>query len=384
MTKELKDMTWEELTELRERLNTELTNTDQGEHGDSVEWLEQELLDALQAVQGLEEAKQPGEKKDAPKSPPKGYPSDKSGYADPTNYKYPLDTEAHARAALSYFSKPKNRGGYSPEEQKFIWKRIIRAARKYDIELSDDVKKHAEKLDGSDSVEGEVKEKMTEEEKEEGESKTPMTLEALGQEVEAFQKKHEDFTKAHEKSVTGMNDRMKTLEATVKEMKEELGKVTKAVKKFNLKKTKAEEDEEEEEEKTKADEEEEEKDSEEEEQDEEEQDEEEQDEEEDDDSDDEDDEEEEESEASKKKAKKAKAEEGAAENDFGPHGKTAKKPKRKVKEHVAQGLTATEEMAAGDGVTPPGFVASDERAAPSGFGDVMNRASRLRRGRTNA
>lgn len=80
-------------------------------------------------------AKQPSVKKSGHKSPPKGYPMEKHMYADPMNYKYPLDTEDHVRAALSYFSKPKNRSEYSSEEQEFMWARMLRAAKKYGIKV---------------------------------------------------------------------------------------------------------------------------------------------------------------------------------------------------------------------------------------------------------
>jgi len=59
-------------------------------------------------------------------------------YADETNKKYPLDTEAHARAALSYWGMPKNRAKYSSEDQKKIGARIRSAAKKFGISISDD------------------------------------------------------------------------------------------------------------------------------------------------------------------------------------------------------------------------------------------------------
>src|SRR3990167_1144784 len=80
-------------------------------------------------------AGKPSSKEGAPMSPPKGYPKERSHYGDPTNYKYPLDTEKHVRAALSYFSKPENRKSYSKEEQSFIWARILRAAKKHGIQV---------------------------------------------------------------------------------------------------------------------------------------------------------------------------------------------------------------------------------------------------------
>lgn len=72
----------------------------------------------------------------AHRTPPKGYPKEKSQYAIPSEYKYPLDTEKHVRAAMGYFSKPKNASIYSKEEQKSIWNRIKRAAKKMGIEVS--------------------------------------------------------------------------------------------------------------------------------------------------------------------------------------------------------------------------------------------------------
>ncbi len=56
----------------------------------------------------------------AHQTPPKGYPKKRSQYASPREYKYPLDTEKQVRAAISYFSMPKNSSNYSPEEQNAI------------------------------------------------------------------------------------------------------------------------------------------------------------------------------------------------------------------------------------------------------------------------
>jgi hypothetical protein len=158
--KDLKEMSWQELDELRKdlesKLGEDLGDNNNGDSGDGDQlnppqhWIEDELVEALRGVSNLAEAKRPGPKKDAPKSPPKGYPTSRDQYADPENYKYPLDTYDHARAALGYFSHADNRSGYSPEEQKYIWRRIIAAAKRHGIELSDDVKKHAEKLGDAD------------------------------------------------------------------------------------------------------------------------------------------------------------------------------------------------------------------------------------------
>jgi len=59
----------------------------------------------------------------------------KSDYADPKNYKYPIHTEKNVRSALSYFSQSKNYNKYSPSERGSIWSTIKRAAKKYNIKL---------------------------------------------------------------------------------------------------------------------------------------------------------------------------------------------------------------------------------------------------------
>jgi hypothetical protein len=76
----------------------------------------------------------PDEQEGAPKSPPKGYPKSKTKYADPVNFKYPIDTEEHVRAALSYIGQARNRAKYTAKELAYIEARIHAAAKKFDIE----------------------------------------------------------------------------------------------------------------------------------------------------------------------------------------------------------------------------------------------------------
>lgn len=76
----------------------------------------------------------PEEQKDAPKSPPKGYPESKRKYADPVNFKYPIDTEDHVRAALAYIGQARNRKKYDAKELAYIEARIHAAAKKFGIE----------------------------------------------------------------------------------------------------------------------------------------------------------------------------------------------------------------------------------------------------------
>jgi|ERR1041384_561370 hypothetical protein len=71
------------------------------------------------------------------KSPPKGYPKDKSKYADEKRFKYPIDTESRVRAAWSYINMPKNQKGYSSEELAHIKSKIKAAGKKFGIEFND-------------------------------------------------------------------------------------------------------------------------------------------------------------------------------------------------------------------------------------------------------
>lgn len=65
-------------------------------------------------------------------------------FADEANKKYPIDTEAHVRAALSYWGMAKNRSKYSAQDQKTISDKIHAAATKLGISKDD-----AKKLEGS-------------------------------------------------------------------------------------------------------------------------------------------------------------------------------------------------------------------------------------------
>ena len=64
------------------------------------------------------------------------YRADRKGpFADEKNKKYPIDDYEHTRAAISYFSMPKNARKYAPSERSAIWNRITAAARKFKIDL---------------------------------------------------------------------------------------------------------------------------------------------------------------------------------------------------------------------------------------------------------
>jgi HK97 family phage prohead protease len=71
------------------------------------------------------------EKEGAPKSAPKGYPTDSSKYGDPKNFEYPID-QAHVASAVGYFnhSGAQKKGGYSDTEWAEIGGRIAAAANK--------------------------------------------------------------------------------------------------------------------------------------------------------------------------------------------------------------------------------------------------------------
>ena len=64
--------------------------------------------------------------------PPRGYPKDQSAYADPENWRYPLHSSWHARAARRYFDDQSNRSKYTEEERAYIDQRINEALKRYE------------------------------------------------------------------------------------------------------------------------------------------------------------------------------------------------------------------------------------------------------------
>ena len=56
-------------------------------------------------------------------------------FADPTNKKYPIDTEEHVRAAWSYIHQERNAGEYSTKDLEAIKNKIRHAAESYGIHL---------------------------------------------------------------------------------------------------------------------------------------------------------------------------------------------------------------------------------------------------------
>lgn len=59
-------------------------------------------------------------------------------FADSTNKKYPIDTPEHVRAAWSYINHADNAKKYDAGEVPTIKNRIKRAAKKHDVEISED------------------------------------------------------------------------------------------------------------------------------------------------------------------------------------------------------------------------------------------------------
>jgi hypothetical protein len=73
-------------------------------------------------------------------------------YADEKNKKYPIDSEAHVRAAWSYINMPKNAAKYSSEDVKTIKGRIKAAGKKYGIDFSDNGDKTESSLVSAASI----------------------------------------------------------------------------------------------------------------------------------------------------------------------------------------------------------------------------------------
>lgn len=78
-------------------------------------------------------AKVPSRKPDGRPGPPQGWPKDPEKYADPRNWKYPVHTPFHARAARRYFNDPKNRGKYDEAEQAYVDRKIDEALAKFGV-----------------------------------------------------------------------------------------------------------------------------------------------------------------------------------------------------------------------------------------------------------
>ena len=90
----------------------------------------------------LKLSKIPKEKETGHKSAPKGYPEKAKMYADPVNFKYPIDSEEHARAAWSYIHQARNRKSYSKEELKSMENRIRKALNKYGVDIEEEKDAH--------------------------------------------------------------------------------------------------------------------------------------------------------------------------------------------------------------------------------------------------
>lgn len=74
------------------------------------------------------------------------------GYQDDGVKRYPLDSEAHCRAAWSYINMPKNAAKYTSEQVSAIKGRIMAAGKKYGINFSDDSSREAEFAEAERSV----------------------------------------------------------------------------------------------------------------------------------------------------------------------------------------------------------------------------------------
>lgn len=66
-------------------------------------------------------------------TPPKGKPTNPDDYADPVNYKYPID-QSHIKAAVEFFNHDgmRKKGGYSEHDWEIIGKRIAKAASHFE------------------------------------------------------------------------------------------------------------------------------------------------------------------------------------------------------------------------------------------------------------
>lgn len=59
-------------------------------------------------------------------------------FADPVNNKYPLENAGHVRSAWSYINQDRNADKYDKDEVWLIKDRIVKAAKKFDVEIDPD------------------------------------------------------------------------------------------------------------------------------------------------------------------------------------------------------------------------------------------------------
>jgi hypothetical protein len=59
-------------------------------------------------------------------------------FADPVNNKYPLENAGHVRSAWSYINQDRNADKYDKDEVGLIKDRIVKAAKKFDVEIDPD------------------------------------------------------------------------------------------------------------------------------------------------------------------------------------------------------------------------------------------------------
>ncbi len=91
------------------------------------------LWPPLAFLRSMVRAVKPSRKRDGRLGPREGYPKDPEKYGDPANWKYPVHTPFHARAARRYFNDPRNRAKYTPEEQAYIDKKINEALERFGV-----------------------------------------------------------------------------------------------------------------------------------------------------------------------------------------------------------------------------------------------------------
>ncbi|MBA2290813.1 MAG: hypothetical protein H0V98_10575 [Chloroflexia bacterium] len=59
-------------------------------------------------------------------------------FADPVNNKYPLENAGYVRSAWSYINQDRNADKYDKDEVRLIKDRIVKAAKKFDVEINPD------------------------------------------------------------------------------------------------------------------------------------------------------------------------------------------------------------------------------------------------------
>lgn len=87
---------------------------------------------------GMDDDEDEMSRADEPKKPYGNVPYADPGYQKDGKKRYPIDTEAHAKAAWSYINQAKNQDGYTPEQVASIKAKVKQALKKFGVDVAEE------------------------------------------------------------------------------------------------------------------------------------------------------------------------------------------------------------------------------------------------------